>query len=126
MTLQSIDRGFGVLLILASCGHTAGTLLWVPFMSGMFVWSLGAALAAGLLGVLNIVRAGRPKDRTVAIITAIGTGLWMLLAVAFGISIHSLFDPRALGHTIISLVLVVFSAITISRSGRHNTLKESL
>ncbi len=108
--MKTIDRIFGWLLIVGSAGHTAGTVLWTEPMSGIFIWSLGSALAAALLGVLNLVRAGRPGDRTLALITTIGTGLWAALALAFGISIHNVLDPRPMTHFVVSVVLVVFGA----------------
>ena len=43
--LKVIDRIFACLLILGGVGHTIGTILWTPPMSGIFIWSLGAALA---------------------------------------------------------------------------------
>ncbi len=117
--MQKVDRVFGWLLILGSCGHTAGTFLWVPFMSGMFVWSLGSSLAAALLGVLNLVRAGRPDDKTLAMITAIGSACWVLIAVAFGQSINNLLDPRALMHAITAAVLVGFSIRTLRNANLY-------
>ena len=113
--LRLIDRTFGVLLALAAGGHTVGTILWTQPMSGIFIWSLGSSLAAGILAALNIVRAGRPYDKTLAVITAFGTTCWALVAFSFGVSIHNVLDPRALGHVIISIVLVIFSAITFWR-----------
>ncbi len=62
--MKRIDRIFGWLLVVGAAGHTAGTIMWTQPMSGIFIWSLGSALAAGLLGALNIVRAGRPEDKT--------------------------------------------------------------
>ena len=34
--LRIVDRIFGVLLALAACGHTVGTILWTQPMSGLF------------------------------------------------------------------------------------------
>jgi len=113
-----IDRIFGILLALASCGHTVGTILWTEPLSGIFIWSLGSSLAGGLLAALNIVRAGRPNDKTLAVITGIGTACWTLVAFGFGVSIHNVLDPRPLGHVGISIILVVFSGNTIWRESR--------
>jgi len=113
--LRTIDRIFAVLLALAACGHTAGTLLWTQPMSGIFIWSLGSSLAAGMLAALNVVRAGRPDDKTLAVITAVGTACWALVAFAFGLSIHNVLDPRPLGHVVISIALVIFGAISFLR-----------
>jgi membrane protein DedA with SNARE-associated domain len=82
-------------------------------MSDIFIWSLGSSLAAGLLATLNIVGSGRPDDKTLAVITATGTTCWAALAFSFGISIGNVFDPRPLGHVIISVALVIFSALTL-------------
>lgn len=114
--LRIVDRIFGVLLALGACGHTVGTILWTQPMSGIFIWSLGSSLAAALLATLNIVRAGRPDDKTFAVITLVGTACWALLALGFGMSIHNVLDPRPLGHVVISIILVFFSGITLWRS----------
>jgi hypothetical protein len=114
--LKVVDRIFGCLLALAACGHTVGTILWTQPMSGIFIWSLGSSLAAGLLATLNIVRAGRPDDKTLAVITLVGTACWALVAFGFGVSIHNVLDPRPLGHVVISITLVFFSGITLWRS----------
>jgi len=113
--LRVVDRIFGVLLILAACGHTVGTILWTQSMSGIFIWSLGSSLAALVLGTLNVVRAGRPHDIALAAITLTGTACWAAVAFAFGKSIGNILDPRPLGHVIISIALVIFSAITLWR-----------
>lgn len=116
--LKVTDRIFGWLLILGSCGHTAGTFMWLQPMSGMFIWSLGSSLAAALLGALNIVRAGRPNDKTLAAITTIGTACWALLAVGFGKSIGNVLDPRVVFHVIVATVLAVLGGITLLRGSR--------
>ena len=117
--LGKIDRIFGVFLLIGAAGHIMGTLLLLPAMSEIWVWSLGAAIAAALLGVLNIVRAGRANDKTIAVITTIGTAIWALLALTFGASIHNLLDPRALFHFVVSAVLVVFGFLTIRNAARY-------
>jgi putative Ca2+/H+ antiporter (TMEM165/GDT1 family) len=114
--LKTIDRIFGWLLIIGSLGHTAGTIMWTQPMSQIFIWSLGSSLAAALLGTLNLVRAARPNDQTIAVITTVGTACWALLAFAFGKSIGNLLDPRPLIHMITALVLVAMGVLTILRS----------
>ena len=118
--LKTIDRIFGVLLVLAACGHIGGTMMWLPAWSGMWVWSLGAALAGLLLGALNIIRAGRPDDTTIALVAVIGTACWILNALAFGKSIGNLLDPRVAGHVVISSVLVVFGILTLRGSSARS------
>lgn len=114
--MKTVDRIFGILLILATCGHIVGTVLWTEPMSGIFVWSLGAALGGLVLGALNVVRAGRTDDRTLAAITTLGTGGWFLLALTFGLSIHHVLDPRPLAHMSIAAVLILCGIRTLARS----------
>lgn len=111
--LRIVDRAFGGLLVLATVGHSFGTVLMTPFLSGLFVWSLGSSLAGFLLGALNLVRAGRPQDRTLAAMTAIGTTCWIFVCLGFSLTIHNLLDPRPLIHEVISVVLVMFSLRTL-------------
>jgi hypothetical protein len=111
--LGNIDRTFGWLLILGACAHAMGTILGYPLMSAIFLWSLGSSLAGLLLGALNIIRAGRPSDKTLAAITFAGTFCWLVLALALGKSIGNIFDPRPFLTAIFSAVLVVFSARTL-------------
>jgi len=81
--MQRIDRIFRVLLILAARGHTVGTILWTQPMSGIFIWSPGSSLAGLLLGTLNIVRAARPHDKTLATIRPVGTACWAAGGIRF-------------------------------------------
>lgn len=119
--LKVVDRIFGWLLVLAASGHTIGTMLWTQPMSGIFIWSLGSSLAAALLATLNIVRAGRPDDKPLAVITLVGTACWALVAFGFGVSIHNIMDPRPLGHVVISIILVFFSGVTLWRPSPATT-----
>jgi fucose 4-O-acetylase-like acetyltransferase len=114
--MKTIDRTFGWLLILATCGHTIGTLKFYPFLSDLWVWSLSASLAGAILGAINIIRAGRSADGALAAVTAGGCIGWALMALAFGSSIHNLRDPRVVGNVFIATVLVICSCATLRRS----------
>ena len=116
--LKLVDRIFCVLLILAACGHTAGTLIGAQFLSGIFVWSLSGSLAAFLLAALHLVRTSRPDDRVVALIAVVGTCGWILVALGFGASVGNVLDPRAMTHAIVSAGLVGFGVRTLMRSAR--------
>jgi hypothetical protein len=111
--VKQIDRIFGCLLLVGTVGHTIGTILWTQPMSPLFIWSLGSSLSTALLGALNLVRAGRPGDKTLAAITAIGTACLGIHAFAFGVSIGNVLDPRPLFHIVVSVVLVFFSVRTL-------------
>lgn len=80
--------------------------------SEVLVWSLSGSLAAGLLAVLNFVRAGRPEDRTLAWITCVGSLGWVAIAVGFGAAIGNVIDLRVPWHAIAALVLAGFSLRT--------------
>jgi peptidoglycan/LPS O-acetylase OafA/YrhL len=124
--LKITDRIFGWLLVVGSCGHTLGTIIWLPAMIGIFIWSLGSSLAAGLCAALNVVRAGRPDDKTLAAITTGGTACWAVLAFCFGKSIGNVFDPRALFHMLVAIVLVVFGGMTLFRGSQTPGLVSAL
>lgn len=111
--LKITDRICGWLLVLATCGHVAGTFVAYAAMSSIFVWSLGSALAGLLLGALNIVRAGRPHDQTLAVIATLGTACWALVAFGYGKSVGNVLDPRPLTRMVIATALVFFGVRTL-------------
>jgi hypothetical protein len=104
-----IDRFFALLLLLGAAGHTFGSLTLLPAGSDIQVWSLGSALCATLLAVLNLLRAGRPADKPLAWVTALGSIGWVGVVVGFGLSIGHLTDFRVLWHGASALVLTIFS-----------------
>ena len=106
---KSLDRVFGALLLIGACLHVVGAVRAYPLGSEALVWSLSGTLAAGLLAVLNLVRAGRPDDHTLAAITLVGSLAWVGIAIAFGVAIGNVVDPRVLWHAVAALVLAGFS-----------------
>jgi len=113
---RRMDRAFGVLLLLGAAGHTVGTLRHLRGTDA-FLWSLGSSLAAALLAVLNLLRSGRPGDRALAMVCAIGTACWGLVVLGFGVSIGNLLDPRVGMHLLASAGLVLFSVRAIVERG---------
>jgi hypothetical protein len=113
--MRVLDRGAAVLLLLGAAGHTAGTLHWLSPSSNVFIWSLGSSLAALLLGALNLVRAGRPGDQTLAWICLLGTLGWAMVVLGFGLIIGNVVDPRVDLHLTASLALAAFSIRTLLR-----------
>ena len=105
--LKTVDRAFAVLLILAAAGHSVGS--FQAYHSTELVWALSASLYALLLAVLNLLRVNRPDDRSLACVAFAGSAVWVVVALSFGLSIGNPFDPRALTHATIALVLAVFS-----------------
>jgi hypothetical protein len=108
--MKMLDRFFAGLLLFGAAGHTAGTLAFYTWPSEIFVWSLGASLAAFLLGAINLLRANRLNDPALARRTcAIGSLAWLGLAMAFGVVIGNIADPRVLIHAIAAAGLTAFS-----------------
>ncbi len=115
-TATYLDRFFGGLLALSAAGHTAGTLAFYQWPSEIFVWSLGASLAAFLLAAINLLRVNRPSDRTLAWICLAGSLAWLALVSAFGVVIGHLLDPRVLMHAAAAAGLTVMSIRTLTTS----------
>ena len=117
-TATYLDRFFGGLLALSAAGHTAGTLAFYQWPSEIFVWSLGASLAAFLLAAINLLRVNRPADRPLAGICLAGSLGWLALVIAFGVVIGQVLDPRVLMHGVAAAGLTAMSIRTLTTS-RH-------
>jgi hypothetical protein len=98
-----------VLLLVGAAFHVYGSISTYPVGSEALVWALSGSLASALLAILNLVRAGRPDDKTLAWITFASCLCWAGIAVAFGSAIGNIADPRALWHAISALGLAAFS-----------------
>ena len=105
--LKTIDRAFGGLLFLAAAGHTLGSVQ--AYRSTELIWALCASLFAVLLAATNLLRVNRPEDRSLAWIAFAGSAVWVIVALAFNLSIGNAVDPRGLTHAVIAIVLAVFS-----------------
>ncbi len=112
MIARKIDQLFGGLLLIGATLHAFGSIANYPKGSQVMVWALSGSLAAGLLAVLNLVRVGRPADRTLAWITFFGCLCWVAVAIGFGLAIGNVYDPRPLWHATTALVLAAFSLRT--------------
>jgi peptidoglycan/LPS O-acetylase OafA/YrhL len=107
--IRTVDRAFGVLLLIGAILHAYGSIRTYAAGTPTLVWALSGSLAAGLLAILNLLRAGRPGDNALAWITFIGCLCWVCLALAFGSSIGRVVDPRVLWHVICAVMLALFS-----------------
>lgn len=110
-----LDWLFCALMAAATAGHFLGTLTLVEHGTTLFVWSLAGVLAAALLVALNVMRIGRPNDRTLAWTCLVGCLCWVAIALMFGQSVGNLFDPRALFHAFAALGLAVLSWRSLQR-----------
>jgi len=111
--LKTLDRFFGVLLLVGSVLHAYGSISFYRLGSAELVWALSGSLAGGLTSVVNLVRAGRPEDTTVAWISLVAAICWAIVAAGFGAAIGNLIDPRVLWHLVCALALATFSVLTV-------------
>jgi TRAP-type C4-dicarboxylate transport system permease large subunit len=115
---RTVDRVFGVALIVAAVGHLFGSLGKYPVGSSELVWAISASALAILLAAINLLRVNRPDDKTLAWICLAGCIVWIVLALAFNVSIGNIFDPRGLTHAIVTAALAFFSLRTAQRTTR--------
>ncbi len=73
------------------------------------LWALSATLAGLLLGALNILRIGRPRDRTLAWISFAGCLGWLAGVIGLGAVIGNVLDFRVVTMGLITVVLAIFS-----------------
>jgi hypothetical protein len=103
------DRIFGWLMVVSALLHCMGTLR-AHAGEDVTLWSLGAGLGELLLAAVNLLRVGRPGDRTLAWVSFVGCLGWLVLIAGFAHLIHSFTDFRVLIQGVITLVLAVMSA----------------
>lgn len=119
MASRIVDRVFGVALVIAALGHLFGSFAKYAVGSTELIWAVSASAFAILLAAINLLRAGRPGDRALAWICLIGCIAWIVLALAFNLSIGNIFDPRGLTHAIVTAVLAFFSLRTLTAAARE-------
>lgn len=103
----------GWLLILGAILHGFGTWRRIGHETTEFVWSFGAALAALMIGVLNLLLIHRPRDAALALLAATSALAWAAVAQAFGRAIKNRYDPRVVWHLCCGVGLAFLSALTL-------------
>ncbi len=106
MKRKTVEYVLCVLLALASTAHLAGTFAGYDMGTEVFVWSLSATAFGFAIVFLHVLRINRPDDQTIRYGAIVFTLIWVVVALMFGASQGSVFDPRGLIHAIISLGLV--------------------
>ena len=107
--MKALDRTFGCLMFLGGIGHGIGSFKAYAAEPMSLIWALSASFAIFLLAGINLVRAGRTADRTLAWISFAGCVVWIAFVVWFGLLIKNVLDFRPLVNLIIALVLAIFS-----------------
>ena len=108
--MKYLDRAFGWLLVIGAALHAYGSLTFYGPQTVTLVWALAGSLAAFLLAAINLMRVNRPTDRTLGYVSFAGSLCWFGIALAFGIAIQDVVDPRVLYHAVVALALAAFSA----------------
>lgn len=111
--MRTIDRALAVLLILGGVGHSIGSYLAYKANQMELLWALCASLFVFLLGTLNLVRAGRPKDGALGWICFVAGVAWIVTSLRFGQLAGNLLDIHAVIFIVLSLGLCGFSLRTI-------------
>jgi|SRR5690349_7242051 hypothetical protein len=107
--MKTLDRVFGCLMFLGGVGHGLGSYQFYKSQPMNLLWALSASFATFLLAALNLLRTGRPGDRSLAWTSFVGCLVQVGFAVCFGLLIRNMLDFRPLVTAIIALVLAAFS-----------------
>jgi hypothetical protein len=110
--VKILDRICGWLLILGGCGHSMGSYAAYKDQPMTLLWALSATLAGFLLAALNLLRVGRPADRTLAWVCVVGNLVWLVFIFIFGKLIGNLLDFRVVIQTCITILLLLLSVRT--------------
>jgi hypothetical protein len=110
--MNIVDRIFGWLMVLGSLAHSMGSLHAYGDKPEMLLWAESGTLAGLLVAALNLLRAGRPHDRTLAWVSFAACLGWFALALDFGKVVGNYFDFHAVIFMVITLVLAVMSLRT--------------
>ncbi len=122
--MRKLQWGLIGVLALGGIGHLAGTLMGYPPGTEVFVWSLTAVCYVFVVVFLQALRMTREDDRWIRMGATIATAAWMLLALAFGVAVGNILDPRGLIHAAASAGLLIATLIgkSVARAnadGRH-------
>jgi hypothetical protein len=115
--MTTVDRLFGWLLVLGGLLHATGSWRAYHDAPAQLLWALSGSLAALLVAALNLLRVGRPADRSLAWVSFAASVAWVVVAVSFGRVIGHLLDPRAVIHAVNAVVLAGMSVRTLVRAG---------
>jgi hypothetical protein len=107
-----VDRIFGWLMVLGSLGHSMGSIRAYGDRPELLLWAESGTLAGLLVAAMNLLRAGRPQDRTLAWVSFFASVAWFVLAFDFGRVVGNYFDIHAVIFMIITLVLAMMSLRT--------------
>lgn len=107
--MKIIERVLGTLLMLGAVGHLIGSISAYRASPITLLWAVAASVLLALLGILTLLRVNRPADRTLAYVVAGGCLSWAALAIALGVVIHDLADPRVVVNAVLAVTVAGIS-----------------
>lgn len=114
--MRMFDRIFGWLMVVAALLHSFGA--WSAYRSQheMLLWSLAAGLAELYLAGMNLIRAERRHDLSLARLCVAGNVTWLVVVICFAGLIGHFLDPRVLIQFVVTAVLLAMSLRARNRS----------
>jgi hypothetical protein len=113
--MKYLDKTLCALLLLGSVLHVFGTLTTYAAFTEVWVWSLGSSLAAGLIAILNWLRAARANDRVLVAVIMVASLLWVAVDLGFGTAIGNVADFRVIWHAACGLGLAGFGVAALRK-----------
>lgn len=107
------------LLAIGAVGHLFGTFTGYAPGTEVFVWSLTAVFYVFTVVFLQVLRIVRKNDRWITLGASAATAAWVVLALAFGLAVGNLWDPRALMHAGVSAALLVTTFVSFRHRPHH-------
>jgi len=107
--MKIVDRVFAWILVLGGLLHGMGSIRMYAHEPLTMLWSLCATLLTLLIAAVNLLRVARPGDHPLAWISFAGSLSWAVAAIAAGVLLGNIFDPRPVWHYVTALVLAGFS-----------------
>jgi len=114
--MRMLDRIFGWLMVVAALLHLVGSFKLYHAQHEVLLWAVCAGLAELYLAAMNLMRAERRHDLTLARVCFAGNLAWLGVVIAFAIQIGHLLDMRVLIQATITVVLLALSARSRRRS----------
>lgn len=112
--LRVTDYAFSAALILFAAAHGfIGSPATYGWSSPQAVWSFSGTIAAWMIAAVNILRAGRPGDRSLAVVALAGAVAWIGLIVWLASLSGAFSDIRMVLHIGAGTGLAIFSVRSI-------------
>lgn len=111
-----VDRIFGWLMVASALLHCVGSFKVYHAQHEVLLWAVCAGFAELYLAAMNLMRAERRHDLTLARVCVAGNLAWLGVVFAFASLIGHLFDARVLIQAAITVVLLAMSARSRRRS----------